>query len=61
MADAGYPAEVEQIRRLLDMQHPAPSQAIQGPPTDINPEEFVNKRFLKKYKIKSQVSSNTQA
>lgn len=52
MADAGYLAEVENIRRLLDMQHPLPTQALppQAVPQDLNPDDYLPQRCIRKFR-----------
>lgn len=54
MADSSYHHEVETIRRLLAMQHPAPAPASRAivAPQDFNPEEFLPARFVKKLRTR---------
>jgi len=53
MADSGYQAEVESIRRLLAMQHspseqPQPvSRSVQAP-QNLNPDDYLPQRYAKK-------------
>lgn len=57
MADSSYHTEVETIRRLLAMQHPAPvpvSRAVVAP-QDFNPEEFLPSRFVKKIRSRQSM------
>ena len=54
MADSGYDAEVKSIMAFLSMQHPASQPAINPATLDINVEDYVAPRFLRK--MKSRVS-----
>lgn len=61
MSDStSYDAEVRQIIDFLSMQHPAPVPAIRAHEVDINPDDFVAPRFLRKLKGKSHVSAAKQ-
>ncbi len=56
MADSGgYDAEVKSIQAFLSMQHPAAQPVINPATLDINVEEYVAPRFLRK--MKSKVSN----
>jgi len=52
MADASYDAEVKSILAFLAMQKPAPAPAINPSTFDINPDDYVAPRFLRKLKNK---------
>ena len=52
MADSGYDAEVKSIQAFLSMQHPASQPAINPATLEINVEEYVAPRFLRKMKSK---------
>ncbi len=52
MADSGYDAEVKSIQAFLSMQHPASQPVINPATLDINVEEYVAPRFLRKIKSK---------
>lgn len=56
MADASYEHEVKQILDFLSMQHPAPAPAINPNQIDLNVDDYVASRFLRKFKGKSQVN-----
>ena len=55
MADSSYENEVHQILDFLNMQHPAAAPVISPSQIDINPEDYVAARFLRKLKGRSQV------
>ena len=55
MADSGYDAEVKSIQALLAMQHPASQPVINPNSIDINIEDYVAPRFLRKMKSKVQI------
>ena len=52
LADSGYDAEVKSIQAFLSMQHPASQPVINPATLDINVEEYVAPRFLRKIKNK---------
>ncbi|CAH1791069.1 unnamed protein product [Owenia fusiformis] len=52
MADSSYDAEVKSILAFLSMQHPSHGPSINPNTVDIQPEDFVAPRFLKKIKNK---------
>ena len=52
MADSGYDAEVKSIQAFLAMQHPASQPVINPNSIDINVEDYVAPRFLRKMKSK---------
>ncbi|KAK2190857.1 hypothetical protein NP493_66g04013 [Ridgeia piscesae] len=52
MADSSYDMEVKSILAFLHMQRPAPADQVDGSSLDIQPEEFVAPRFVKKLKTK---------
>ena len=52
MADSGYDAEVKSIMAFLSMQHPASQPAINPATLDINIEDYVAPRFLRKMRSK---------
>uniref|UniRef100_A0A1B6KN05 PH domain-containing protein n=1 Tax=Graphocephala atropunctata TaxID=36148 RepID=A0A1B6KN05_9HEMI len=52
LADASYEAEVTNIQKFLQMQHPAPVAAINPASLDITPEDYVAPRIAKKLKGK---------
>ena len=52
MADASYDAEVKSILAFLAMQKPAPAPAINPASLDIQPDDYVAPRFLRKLKNK---------
>ena len=54
MADSGYDAEVKSIQAFLAMQHPASQPVINPNSIDINIEDYVAPRFLRKMKSKVQ-------
>ena len=54
MADRGYDAEVKSIQAFLSMQHPASQPVINPATLDIQVEEYVAPRFLKRLKSKVQ-------
>ncbi|KRY31266.1 Uncharacterized protein T01_16277, partial [Trichinella spiralis] len=61
MADSSYIAEVENIRRLLDMQHPIASHtsshgnSITVPPIDLTPEEFLPMKYAKRMRTRQSL------
>jgi kindlin 2 len=52
MADASYDAEVSSILAFLAMQKPAPAPAINPSSLDIQPDDYVAPRFIRKFKNK---------
>ena len=56
MADSGYDAEVKSIMAFLSMQHPASQPAINPATLDINVEDYVAPRFLRKMRSKVSLS-----
>ena len=50
MADSAYDSEVKSIMAFLCMQHPASQPAINPATLDINIEDYVAPRFLRKMK-----------
>eukprot|EP00095_Tigriopus_kingsejongensis_P007015 maker-scaffold232_size243569-snap-gene-0.17 protein:Tk07015 transcript:maker-scaffold232_size243569-snap-gene-0.17-mRNA-1 annotation:"unc-112-related protein" len=52
LADSSYDAEVKSIQAFLSMQHPANAPVINPETLDINVEEYVAPRFLRKLKSK---------
>lgn len=50
MADSSYDLEVKSIQDFLNMQKPAPAPVISPSQIDINPDDMVAPRFLKKLK-----------
>ncbi|RWS30653.1 unc-112-related protein-like isoform X1, partial [Leptotrombidium deliense] len=55
MADASFDSEVKQILDLLSLQHRAHAPAISPSQVDINPEDYVAPRFLRKLKGRGQI------
>ncbi|KRX89778.1 Uncharacterized protein T4E_12188, partial [Trichinella pseudospiralis] len=60
MADSSYIAEVENIRRLLDMQHPIAGHTSHGnsitvPPIDLTPEEFLPMKYAKRMRTRQSL------
>ena len=53
LADSSYDSEVASIKSFLSMQKPAHAPAISINPNDIEPQDFLAPRFLKKLKSKS--------
>ncbi|XP_046402774.1 unc-112-related protein-like isoform X1 [Ischnura elegans] len=53
LADSSYDAEVKSIMAFLQMQRPAPTPAISASSLDINPEDYIAPRFLRKLKGKN--------
>ncbi len=56
MADASYDAEVKSILAFLAMQKPAPAPAINPSSLDIQPDDYVAPRFIRKLKNKVKQS-----
>ena len=52
MADSSYDMEVKSILAFLHMQRPAAADQVDGSGLDVQPEEFVAPRFVKKLKTK---------
>lgn len=52
LADSSYDAEVRSILAFLQLQHPAPAPVINPQSLDINPEDYVAPRFVRKLKGK---------
>lgn len=52
MADSSYEAEVKSIQAFLLMQQPASTPVINPESLEINVEEYVAPRFLRKLKSK---------
>lgn len=52
LADSSYEAEVSSILAFLQMQHPAPTPAINPASLDINPDDYVAPRIVRKLKGK---------
>ncbi|XP_066991411.1 unc-112-related protein isoform X2 [Anabrus simplex] len=52
LADSSYEAEVQSIRALLQIQHPAPAPAINPASLDISPDDYIAPRFVRKLKGK---------
>lgn len=52
LADSSYEAEVKSIMAFLQMQRPAPTPTISPSSLDINPEDYIAPRFLRKLKGK---------
>lgn len=52
LADSSYEAEVASISAFLQMQHPAPTPAINPASLDIVPEDYVAPRYARKLKGK---------
>lgn len=48
MADSSYDSEVKSISDFLSMQHPAHAPAINPHQIDINPDDYIASRFLRK-------------
>uniref|UniRef100_A0A1W7R995 Unc-112-related protein n=1 Tax=Hadrurus spadix TaxID=141984 RepID=A0A1W7R995_9SCOR len=61
MADSSYETEVKSIVEFLSMQHPATTPAIPPSQVDINPEDFVAPRFLRKLKHRQIVTRILEA
>ncbi len=59
MADSGFDAEVKSILAFLSMQHPASQPVINPATLDINVEDYVAPRFLRKVKSKVGVDFTT--
>ncbi|XP_037500718.1 LOW QUALITY PROTEIN: unc-112-related protein-like [Rhipicephalus sanguineus] len=55
MADASYEAEVHSIQEFLQLQRPAPAPALLPSQLDIDVEDFVAPRFIKKLKSKQAI------
>ena len=55
MADASYDSEVKSILAFLAMQKPAPAPAINPASLDIQPEDYVAPRFVRKLKNKVSI------
>ncbi|KAH8028044.1 hypothetical protein HPB51_012630 [Rhipicephalus microplus] len=55
MADASYEAEVHSIQQFLQLQRPAPAPALVPSQLDIDVEDFVAPRFIKKLKSKQAI------
>jgi kindlin 2 len=55
MADSGFDAEFKSIMAFLSMQHPASQPAINPATLDINVEDYVASRFLRKVKSKVDI------
>ncbi|XP_074599555.1 unc-112-related protein-like [Brevipalpus obovatus] len=55
MADASYDGEVKQILDFLSMQHPAPGAVISPSQVDLNTDDYVAAKFMRKLKSKSQI------
>lgn len=58
LADSSYDAEVRTILDFLQMQRPAEGPAINPSSLDIQPEDYIAPRYLRK--IKGRVSYNLQ-
>lgn len=56
MADASYDAEVSSIRQFLQLQRPAPTPVLSPSQLDIEVDDFVAPRFLKKLKSKQAIT-----
>ena len=52
MADSVYDSEVKSIQAFLSMQHPASQPVINPATLDINVEEYMAPRFLRKMRSK---------
>jgi kindlin 2 len=52
IGESSYETERESILALLNMQRPSSSSAHHQTRFDIQPENFVSTKFVKKYKIK---------
>lgn len=52
LADSSYETEVQNIKSFLQMQHPAPAPAISPANLDIQPEDYVAPKFVRKMKGK---------
>jgi kindlin 2 len=52
IGESSYETERESILALLNMQRPSSSSNHQHTKFDIQPENFVSTKFVKKYKIK---------
>lgn len=52
LADSSYEHEVQNIRSFLQMQHPAPAPAISPTNIDINVDDYVAPKFVRKLKGK---------
>lgn len=52
MADSGFDSEVKSIQAFLSMQHPASQPVINPATLDINIEEYVAPRFMRKMRSK---------
>lgn len=48
MADSSYDSEVKSISDFLSMQHPAHAPAINPHQIDVNPDDYIAPRFLRK-------------
>lgn len=55
MADSSYDGEVKQILDFLSMQHPALAPVISPNQVDIDVDDYVAAKFLRKLKTRSQV------
>ncbi|KAL8585115.1 hypothetical protein ACOMHN_013131 [Nucella lapillus] len=61
MCDSSYESEVTALQTFLSMQHPSASPALEPSQVDIQPEDFIATRFLKKFKFKSLVQRIMEA
>lgn len=50
MADSSYDLEVKSVQDFLNMQKPAPAPVISPSQIDIDPDDMVAPRFIKKLK-----------
>jgi kindlin 2 len=48
MADSSYDNEVKSISNFLSMQHPAHAPVINPNQIDVNPDDYIAPRFLRK-------------
>ncbi|XP_015931052.1 unc-112-related protein [Parasteatoda tepidariorum] len=61
MADSSYDLEVKSIQDFLNMQKPAPAPVISPSQIDINPDDMVAPRFMKKLKSQKIITRILEA
>lgn len=57
MSDSAFENEVRQILDFLSIQHPAPAPRLSVHSVDINPDDYVPPKFLRKVKGRNQIVS----
>lgn len=58
LADSSYKSEVESIKQLLQLQKPGDAPTVNPSAVNINPEDYVAPRFVKKLKGKVAATIN---